>query len=201
MPQNLLPSAKTLRTMPDIAFIGDSTFLFEKLFQEMSLECQFIKPAVFCSPFLPEFRMILIPTGFANPMYSDILPSLRRCRSKIASFVEKGGMLTVFGPVVSEHDYDWLPLSLKYIQDYQTCEILESKKHECSSLINKFTVDCDGYLIAGEEFDVILTDSRDNPVLVLGRLGEGFIVVTSIHEFPSVKYMLWAVNKGRRMRI
>lgn len=96
--------------MPDIAIIGEKTFLFEKLLDESGREHTFVKPEVLGSPFLPQFRMAMIPTGFANPQYSKTLAALKASKSKIAEFLERGGILTIFGPLVPEHDYEWLPL-------------------------------------------------------------------------------------------
>ena len=98
--------------MPDIAIIGEKTFLFDKLLEDAGREHQFVKPEVLGSPFLPRFRVLVIPTGFANPQYSRALPALRTAKSRIADFLEKGGIVTVFGPLVSEHDYSWLPIPL-----------------------------------------------------------------------------------------
>ncbi|HUW68478.1 MAG TPA: hypothetical protein VMW20_10650, partial [Candidatus Nanoarchaeia archaeon] len=60
--------------MADIALLWDSRLLFEKFFIEHGFDHQLIHPANMGSPFLPPFKMILIPTGFANPKYSNILP-------------------------------------------------------------------------------------------------------------------------------
>ncbi|MDM7935006.1 MAG: hypothetical protein QUS08_06405, partial [Methanothrix sp.] len=62
--------------MPDIALIGDRSFLFERLFQEIGATYQFLSPEILGSPFLPRYRMVVIPTGFANPQYSRALPAL-----------------------------------------------------------------------------------------------------------------------------
>jgi hypothetical protein len=103
--------------MPDIAIIGEKTFLFDKLLAETGREYQFVKPEVLGSPFLPRFRMLMIPTGFANPQYSRALSALRAARSRIAEFLERGGVVTVFGPLVPEHDYEWLPLPHRYLSN------------------------------------------------------------------------------------
>ena len=187
--------------MPDIAIIGESTFLFEKLLQELGREYQFVKPAVLGSPFLPQFRMVVIPTGFANPQYSTTLPALRACKSKIEGFLEKGGVLTVFGPLVPKHEYEWLSLKLEYIGEYGNVELVSASDHPCSSLPSDRTVDCDGYLIAGEGFETVLVDSKGRSVLVIGTFGKGKIVATTIHEFPSTDYLCWAAEEGELAKI
>lgn len=186
--------------MPDIALLGDKNFLFEKLFQSAGVECQFLKPELLGSPFLPRFRLFIIPTGFANSQYSKALPALRRCREGIASFLREGGVLVVFGPLVLEHDYDWLPLPLKYVGEYHETQTLSSSGHECSCL-SSGSGDCDGYLIPSEEFHTVLADTMGRPVLVLGQFGDGLIVATSVHEFPTEKFIRWAAERGKPGKI
>jgi hypothetical protein len=182
--------------MPDIALIGDRSFLFEKLLDEIKASYQFLSPAVLGSPFLPKFKMIMIPTGFANPQYSSALPVLERCKSNIANFVKEGGILTIFGPLVLEHTYDWLPLPLKYV-----CELgsqnTAASDHECSCLCCTSTPECDGFLIPGVGFETVLKDSKERAIIVSGRYGEGIIVATSVHEFPGVEYIRWALGEAK----
>jgi hypothetical protein len=185
--------------MPDVAVISDRNFLFEKLFQELGVSYQFLQPSILGSPFLPQYRMVMIPTGFAHPQYSNALPALRRMKSNIAEFVASGGILTVFGPMV-EHNYDWLPLKLRYVCEYGSHNISPSE-HECSCMLCTPISECDGYLIPGEEFETVLKDTKDRAVLVAGRYGEGMIVATSVHEFPAADYIKWALGKAKPSKI
>ena len=185
--------------MPDIAVIGDRTFLFEKLFQDMSLSYQFLQSSIFGSPFLPKFKMIMIPTGFANPQYSKTLPMLQRFKSNLAGFIREGGFLTVFGPLVPEHNYDWLPLPLKYVCELSSQQITpaQTSKHECSCLCSTSTPECDGYLLPGAGFDPVLEDSQGRIILAAGKYGQGLVVATSVHEFPSAEYIRWALVRAK----
>jgi hypothetical protein len=185
--------------MTDVAVISDRNFLFEKLFEELRVSYQFLQPSILGSPFLPQYRMVMIPTGFANPQYSTALPVLRRMKSNIAEFVARGGVLTVFGAMV-EHNYDWLPLDLRYVCEYGS-QSITSSKHECSCMLCTFTPECDGYLIPGEGFETVLKDSKDRAVLVTGRYGEGMIIATSVHEFPAADYIKWALGKAKPSKI
>ncbi len=187
--------------MPDIAIIGEKTFLFEKLLDETGREYQFVKPEILGSPFLPRFRMVVIPTGFANPQYSKVLPALKASKSRIAEFLERGGVLTIFGPLVPEHEYEWLPLSLKYIGEYENTELVPTSDHRCNSLVDAKTADCDGYLIPGKGFETTLANSKNRSVLVIGKFGRGKIVATTIHEFPSAGYLCWAAEEGEPAKI
>jgi len=186
--------------MPEIALIGEGTFLFEKLFQELGITYQFLQPGILGSPFLPLYRMVMIPTGFANPQYSKTLPALHRMKSNIAEFMKKGGILTVFGPLVPEHDYEWLPLKLKYICDYGSHSV-EPSPHECASLLCTQTPECDGYLLPGDGFETVLKDAKKRAILVIGKWGDGLIVATSVHEFPAAEYIKWALRLSRPAKL
>jgi len=149
---------------------------------------------------LPQYRMLMIPTGFANPQYSKALPALQRSRSNIAEFVKKGGILTIFGPLVPEHNYEWLPLKLKYICDYGS-HYVEPSRHECSCLLCTSTPECDGYFLPGDGFETVLKDTKDRAILVIAKYGAGLIVATSIHEFPAAEYIKWALSQSRPAKL
>jgi len=187
--------------MADVAVIGERTFLFEKIFKESQLDALFISPGILGSPFLPKIKMIIVPAGFANPEYSDILPALIRSRSNIATFVENGGVLTVFGPLVPKHMYDWLPLHIEYIHEYFTSDLSAASDDECSCLVSQESAYCDGYLLPGKDLNPVFTDSKGRAVLVSGNYGRGVLVITSIHEFPQSKYLRWGAEKGMPARI
>lgn len=187
--------------MPDIAIIGERTFLFDKLLAETGREYQFVKPEVLGSPFLPRFRMVMIPTGFANPQYSRALLALRAAKSRIAEFLERGGVVTVFGPLVPEHDYDWLPLPLRYVGDYRSADLVPRSDHPCTALPGAKAAECDGYLVPGEGFVTALEDDRGRAVLVVGKFGRGKIIATTIHEFPSAEFLCWGAKEGEAAKI
>jgi len=152
---------KSAFDMPDIALIGERSYLFEKLFQDLGLSFQFVSPSLLGSPFLPQYRAVIIPTGFANPRYSDALPALQRSRSNISGFVKSGGVLTVFGPMTAEHSYGWLPhpLRLSYVFELSSRQVSPSAD-ECSCLLCTPEPECDGYLVPGEGFRVVLSDEE-----------------------------------------
>lgn len=186
--------------MPDIALIGDRNFLFEKLFLDLGVTFQFVQSSLLGSPFLPKFKMIIIPTGFANPQYSRTLTALHRQKSNISGFISRGGILTVFGPLVAEHCYEWLPLEIKYICDYGSRQV-EASVHECASLAVTSKPECDGYLVPGKGFEVALKDEMGRAVLAVGRHGEGYLVATSVHEYPSPEFIRWALSKAQESKI
>jgi hypothetical protein len=180
--------------MSDIALIGERTFLYEKLFADLGVSFQFLSTSVLGSPFLPQFKAVIIPTGFANPEYSKTLPALQRMKSNISDFVRKGGVLTIFGPMVSEHNYD------RYVFELSS-QSVASCGHECSCLLCTGTPECDGYLIAGEGFETVLKDEKDRAILVRAKFGEGLIVATSVHEFPAAEYLKWALSRAKPAKL
>ncbi|MBC7079551.1 MAG: hypothetical protein H5T42_03655 [Methanothrix sp.] len=185
--------------MPDAVILCDRSFLYEKLFEEAGADVQFIKPEMLCSPFLPRFRALIIPTGFANQQYSRALRNLRACKEGIENFVRSGGVIVVFGPLVPEHDYDWLPIAIRYRGEYtEAAQINFSCEGAplCSD-----SGDCDGYLEPSEGIEVLARDSSGRPVLCTGRYGEGMIFITSIHEFPSADFVRYVISMGKPSKI
>jgi hypothetical protein len=186
--------------MLDIAIIGERTFLFEKLFGDLGISFQFLSPAILGSPFLPKFKAVMIPTGFANPQYSKTLSALQRMKSNISDFVMKGGVLTVFGPMVPDHGYEWLPLPLRYVCELGSQSVSPSGD-DCSCLLCTRTPECDGYLIPGEGFETVLKDEKNRAILVKAKFGEGLIVATSVHEFPAAEYIKWALSQAKPSKL
>jgi hypothetical protein len=142
----------------------------------------------------------MIPTGFANPQYSKTLPALQRMKSNISDFVMKGGVLTVFGPMVPDHSYEWLPLPLRYVCELGTQSVSPSGD-DCSCLLCTSTPECDGYLVPGEGFETVLKDEKNRAILVRAKFGEGLIVATSVHEFPAVEYIKWALSQAKPAKL
>jgi hypothetical protein len=181
--------------MSDIALFWDSQILFEKFFIEHSFDHQLIHPANMGSPFLPPFKMILIPTGFANPKYSNLLPSLMKNKRRIESFITKGSTLLVFGALTDSHSYDWLPFDLEYIQSYGSAELHEKCQSNASLLASDPVQECDGFF-STTEGESILVNEKEEAVLVTHEFGDGMIVATTIHEFPNPEFIKWVLDNS-----
>jgi hypothetical protein len=180
--------------MPDIAIVWDTPILFEKYLSEHGFSAQRVSSSALGTPFLPRFKLVIIPSGFANPQYSSLLPSLRRSRSAIARFIEKGGILLVYGPMI-DHTYDWLPISLKYHHDFNAFKLTEAKKHEAARIILDQEQECDGYFSETSGEKILL--GEDRPVLVAIKHDEGYIIATTIHELPAPEFIQWALKTGK----
>ena len=184
-----------LITMLDITLIWDCELLFEKLFVEHGLSYQRTPSSAIGTPFLPGSRVMIVPTGFANPQYTKILRGIEANKSFFDGFVKKGGVLVVYGALVPEYTYRWLPFTLKYREQYGAVDIEAAEGadpgHECLCIFDGTRAECDGYFTETDG-DVILTGGG-MPILVAKEHGDGIIVATTIHEFPTGEFLKWAV--------
>lgn len=173
-------------------FVGAKTQHFNRFIEDSGIVCELITPYMLAAPFFrPTLNCLIIPTGFANPAYSNLLPALRASSSRITRFVENGGNLLVFGAAMEKADsYDWLPFPVQYTHDCHpraincipsrlTSRIIEdydASRIECDGSFSSFEAECTG--LAGT-----------SAVILEKKVGAGTIVVTSVHEFPSRSFL------------
>lgn len=176
--------------MTDVMLLWETPILFEKLFVEYNIKCQRVPAESICTPFLPPCKCLVLPTGFANPAYTSTLKSVVRNKNKIESFLKKGGTLVIFGPMVPEHGYEWLPFELKYVQEQGYGTVKRMEGHEDVCVIDEHTTEAeyDGYFL-DTDAKVILTDEKNRPLMVAKDVGEGKVIACSIHEFPSKEFL------------
>lgn len=182
--------------MTDVMLLWDNPLLFEKLFAEHGIKCQRITAETIGTPFLPPCKCLVVPTGFANPAYTKVLGGLRRSKKQIERFVEKGGILLVFGPMVEGHDFDWLPMELRYTQKQMSADICKAKDDSQCIVDNLEQVEFDGYF-TDVEGDVLLTDPDGRALMVSKKIGDGMIIATTIHEFPSGDFLKWVLQRAK----
>ena len=192
--------------MTDVMLIWDTPLLFEKLFVDNDLKCQRILSHAVGTPFLPSCKCIIIPTGFANPDYTKIVAGIERNGRAFEKFVKNGGILVVFGPMVPEYHYDWLPMELMYVQEHGLTLVKKVDEHGAQSIIPDANIDtqveCDGYFSETDaDADVVLNNSDGKPVMVAKNVGDGIVVATTIHEFPSADFLLWVMGRAKLSRI
>lgn len=179
-------------TMPDITLIWDAPVLFEKLFGEHGLSYQRVSSGAIGTPFLPSCRVMIIPTGFANSQYTGILHGIEMNKRFFDGFAEKGGVLVVYGALVPEYTYQWLPFTLKYREQYGAVDLKVVQEHGCACIFDGDRAECDGYFTETDG-EVILT-GNGMPILVTWEHGRGLIIATTIHEFPSGDFLKWAAT-------
>ncbi len=182
--------------MPDIGLIWDTKLLFEKLFVEHGFDYQLVHPASLGSPFVPKFKLVIIPTGFANPQYSSVLPPLMRNRHRVENFIKTGGTLLVYGALTESHNYDWLPVNIEYVQCYGPVELSEHCQHAASMIFPDTRPECDGFFTSCDGNCIMVNESGE-PVLVTIEYGEGLIIATTIHEFPTPEFIRWALDGSK----
>ncbi|WP_292487934.1 hypothetical protein [Methanohalobium sp.] len=188
--------------MTDIMLLWDTKTLFEKLFQENELGCKRVMSSSLGTPFLPPCKSVIIPTGFANPQYTTISSGIEQNNKSFEKFLKNGGIVTVFGPMVSEYHYQWLPVQLTYIQKHKSTPLQKVGENEAQSIIEDLSepVECDGYF-SETDGQVLYKNDENQPVMIVREYGDGLIIATTIHEFPSSKFLTWIKNSGKKTQI
>lgn len=167
--------------------------MFSRLIEDCGACCETVNPYMLASPFWRgRFVALIVPTGFANPAYSNLLPALRAAERRIRCFVENGGRLLVFGAGCPREDaYDWLPFPVTYTFAYGPRAVRFTRESNNSSLFAGYdhtAVECDGSFPAhgGETLAVSATGEA---LLIEKAIGDGMILVSSIHEYPSREFL------------
>jgi len=173
-------------------FLWDSPQHFSRLIEDCGISCEIVTPHMLAAPFFRgSFNCLIVPTGFGNAKYSNLLPALRASSSRIHRFVENGGNLLVFGAADNKADaYDWLPFRLKYSHEFHPRTISCSGNSLAATLVEEYdpqNIECDGSFPEHEGTCIGSAGSSD--VIIEHRYGKGRIVVTSVHEFPSREFL------------
>jgi glutamine amidotransferase-like uncharacterized protein len=149
------------------------------------------------------FNCLIIPTGFANPAYSNLLPALRAASARIKKFVENGGNLLVFGASADRPDaYDWLPFPVIYRHECHPRRVECSSFSDAGTLIDDYNpqcIECDGSFLSHEGTRVGIAELCD--VIIEKKIGDGRIVVTSVHEYPSRGFLKNFCSSGKESRL
>lgn len=172
---------------------------FNRFIEECGIGCELITPHMLAAPFFrPTLNCLIIPTGFANPAYSSLLPALRASSPRIERFVENGGSLLVFGAAADKPDaYDWLPFNLVYRHDCHPRSIAFATESDTRSILDDYdpvAIECDGIFPEHEADGVGTCESA--AVIIEKHIGKGKIVVTSVHEYPSRRFLKDFCIKG-----
>ncbi|WP_370573003.1 hypothetical protein [Methanomethylovorans sp.] len=188
--------------MTDVMLLWETPLLFEKLFVEYGIKCQRVPAESISTPFLPPCRCLILPTGFANPAYTSTLKSVARNKNKIENFLQKGGAVVIFGPMVPEHGYDWLPFELKYVQEQGYGTVQRVAGYEDLCVIDKHAteVEYDGYFL-NTDAKVVLKDANNRPLMIIKDVGKGKVIACSIHEFPSKDFLQCIVEMSSSCKI
>ncbi len=135
---------------PKAGLCWDTPIPFQRYIEESGVLCEHITPQILCAPFYRGRLMtFVVPTGFAHPAYSSLLPALRISSDRIERFVKKGGNILIFGAMTSdERAYDWVPFDLIYTHAYFSASVQAHEKNPHAAIIDDFdgsNLDCDGH--------------------------------------------------------
>ncbi|MFH0968447.1 MAG: hypothetical protein V1862_12260 [Methanobacteriota archaeon] len=191
-----------------VGIIWDTPVMFTRLVEDCGYIPELVTPHLLAAPFFRRsYSCIIIPGGFAHPSYSSVLPALRACEDRIRRFIAGGGMVLVFGAGHDKPDaYDWLPVMVQYrfgfsegiveggMNDLYSCIIEDSP--DMVSIDGFFDLTNDGRVSSqgasgreeGTKAEVHLL-MRGSPVMIEYRQGAGRIIVTSLHEYPSRRFL------------
>jgi glutamine amidotransferase-like uncharacterized protein len=177
---------------------------FNRYIEECGIACEHVTPQMLAAPFYRgSFNCLIIPTGFANPAYSNLLPALRAASARIKKFVENGGNLLVFGASADRPDaYDWLPFPVIYRHECHPRRVECSSFSDAGTLIDDYNpqcIECDGSFLSHEGTRVGIAELCD--VIIEKKIGDGRIVVTSVHEYPSRGFLKNFCSSGKESRL
>jgi glutamine amidotransferase-like uncharacterized protein len=186
-----------------VGFIWHTKQHFNRYIEECGIACELVTPHMLAAPFYRGvFNCMIIPTGFANPAYSNLLPALRAASHRIEQFVENGGNLLIFGAAVDKPDsYDWLPFPVTYQHDYHPRRIECIPGSGTETIIDDYDpscIECDGSFPSHEGERAGIAESSD--VIIKKQIGKGKIIITSIHEFPSRSFLKKFCSEGKESR-
>jgi glutamine amidotransferase-like uncharacterized protein len=173
--------------------LWDNPLIFSRLIEDCGGACEAVNPNMLASPFWRgRFGALIIPTGFANPAYSNLLPALRAAEGRIRRFIENGGRLLVFGAGCCREDaYDWLPFPVTYAFGYGPRAVRFTREGPFNSLFSGYDLDaveCDGSF-PSHGGETLAATPDGEALLIQKSLGDGMVLVTSIHEYPSREFL------------
>jgi hypothetical protein len=171
----------------------DNSSTFRRFIEDCKVNCEVITPHLLAAPFFRgSYVALIVPTGFANRKYSLFLPVLRAKKDRIQSFLERGGRLLVFGAAEARPDaYDWLPFHAEYRHAYEERQVILPDDWGLHTLLEGYDctgIPCDGTFPA-HEGEVVGVSQEGETVLLGKRVGKGLAIVTSVHEYPSRRFL------------
>ncbi len=173
------------------AVIWDKPVMFTRLVEDCGHECELVTPHLLAAPFFRKrFHAVIIPSGFASPAFSRVLPALRAVSGRLKSFVEAGGVLLVFGAGDTCPDaYNWLPVPVHYrfgfSEERLTCDDTHPYTCICENLPDMPAIDGTLETAGG----TTILSAGDRAVLWACNLAKGTIVLTTLHEYPSRRFL------------
>lgn len=93
-------------------------------------------------------------------------------------------------------------MELEYKQKHQVTNICKNQDHEAQCLVEDYCceVEFDGYF-SKSDGEVVFKNDEGNPLMVVKELGEGRIIATTIHEFPSGEFLKWINETAKKSKL
>jgi len=187
----------------EIALLWDKDTLFRKYLIDRGFTCEVVMPNTLSAPFFSftGYKLIIVQAGFGNELYSGILKGLRANSVRIKDFVKAGGTLLVSGALSNKDAYNWLPVKIEYVMEKRQVRTEVVKEHKAAAIVEKGECMCDGYFDwTGTEGEVILRikddkDEKTKAILVVSEYGAGEIIATTIHEYPSERFIAYCAGR------
>ncbi len=173
--------------------IWDCDCYVNKYICDNDIRGEVITPQMLAAPYYKgSLVSVIIPTGFGNSAYSGLMPALKATSGRIKKFVEKGGNALVFGAMADADGlYDWLPFRVKYTHEYFNSPVITDEESFFSGIVEDFDekgIECDGYF-TDFEGDCIAETPDGRCIMIAKRFGDGCFIITSVHEFPSRRFL------------
>lgn len=177
-----------------VAVLWDGPLLFTRLIEDCGHTCELVTPHLLAAPFFRRrLHGLVIPAGFACPGYTSVLAALRAIRPRIRRYVEEGGTVLAFGAGSDLPDaYDWLPVPVTYRYGFSVTSLKRSD-HPFVSILEGETgeVSIDGTVHAtgGDRTGQVILQAPEGPVMLDIPCERGRILVASLHEYPSHRFI------------
>ncbi|MHC1624421.1 MAG: hypothetical protein ACXQS2_00190 [Methermicoccaceae archaeon] len=173
-----------------VAILWDTSSLLERYISER-VPTILLNPVTLLPPFGPNRNMkpeaIIIPTGFGNLRYSKLGNYLGTLSKWLIKNVRGGSKLLVFGAMYTG-ELTFLPGSPLYLYDYGARE-LHKTDNPLTTIVTDDVAECDGYLELPNGWDTLITDGRGKVLMAKQDVGEGVIILTTLHDTPSDDFL------------
>ncbi|HJH26007.1 MAG TPA: hypothetical protein C5S37_04355 [Methanophagales archaeon] len=178
----------------EIALLWDKDTLFRDYLIDRGFTCEGVMPNTLSAPFFSftGYKLVIVPAGFGNELYSGMLKGLRASSVRIKDFVKAGGVLLVSGALSNKDAYNWLPVKIEYVMEKRRVRTEVVKEHKAAVIVEKEECMCDGYFMEiGAEGEIILKEKGkdEKAILVVWEYGAGEVIATTIHEYPSERFI------------
>lgn len=178
-----------------VAVVWEGPVLFTRLIEECGHSCELITPHLLAAPFFRRrLNGLVVPAGFASPGHTNVLSALRAIKPRIQRYIQEGGTILTFGAGADiPHAYDWLPVQVSYQYGFATTPLEYHKDNPFVSIVEDETdeVSIDGILnsSSGEEEKQVILQAPKGPVMMEISYGKGRVLVASLHEYPSRRFV------------